>query len=721
MKRFKVIFQQDRMDCGAACLAMVARHYGCHDNMATIRCYCGNCRNGLSLLSLNEAACKMGFKTRAVTLSFPSIQDGVLLPAIVHWKEKHFVVVYRVSRKRVYVADPTIGRCTYTYSEFQKNWTKGLNGDGFALLLEPETEFSGSRKVKSDTAPFRLKSYIAGYKSSLFCVVGILVLCSLIQLLYPLLTQNIVDVGIRKHRPDILFLILCGQLILTVSEAVFSFIHSKISLVVGVKLNIRMSRDYLIKLSRLPMRFFDIRQSGDLLNRIVDTSRIENFVAYTAPEMVIAVFSFIVWSCLLLYYDARILLIFLIGCVIYSIWMCLFLRKRRQIDYERFSLISDNQEEMIQYVRGMQEIKLCNCASVRIKLWDAIQRSLLNVNERNLSLSQAQSIGGIVIHQVSDLVIVYLTANCVLAGEMSLGAMFAIHTIIGSLKVPVTNFVDFVRNVQDMYISSSRLQYVFSSKEEQELQTGTVKLAPIPHEISLTGVSFSYEPSSANVLAGISVCIPAGRMTAIVGKSGCGKTTFLKLLLGCYSLKDGDICIDGVNINDLDVSLWRDECGIVMQDGYIFSDTIERNIAPNDDAPNMERVRQACEVACLLDFVNSLPLAYKTKVGTDGINLSSGQKQRILIARAVYKNPSTMIMDEATNSLDATNEHCIYDNLNKFLHGRTSIIVAHRLSTIKNADNILVMDGGNIVESGSHWELLHKRGKYYELVSNQLE
>lgn len=722
----KIIYQQDSMDCGVACLAMVCRYYGCHENVATIRRLCGNSRNGLSLLNINTAAQHLGFETIAVALTFDALIQDAVLPCIIHWQHKHFIVICRVTKKHIYTADPALGHIKYTHQQFRQLWTSNANGEGFALLLQPTEQLSQKQvETKSHNVRNFFEKYVLPFRKQLIYVLLLLVGSTLLQSVLPFLTKAVVDRGILPKDIHILILILLAQVALSLGQMLFRFIQARIVLLAGTRLNISMAKDLLLKLVRLPIRFFDTRQSGDILQRFVDLSRIEIFVTSHALDILLSATSLIVFSIILFIYNKYIFLIFIFSSLLYIGWTCLFWTKRRIIDYERFGLSSAVQDETIQFVRGMQEIKLNNCSAPKINSWTTLRDKLLEVDLRNLKLSQNIQVGGVFITHASDAVILFIAATAVINGHMSLGTMLAVQYITGCLRSPIENIVGFIQSLQDFSISLERTDYIHNLPNEQNENPSLVAPA-LQESIRLENVSFSYNEindtqGETDVIRNLSLTIPKGQTTAIVGVSGGGKTTLLKLLLGFYSPRSGTIWIDNTPLSEIDIDAWRNACGSVMQDGYIFSDTIANNIALNEDNPNMHLIKKACELACINSFIEQLPLAYQTTIGTDGIGLSTGQKQRILIARAIYKNPSVVIMDEATNALDATNEHDIYNNLKTFLHKRTTIIVAHRLSTIKEADQIVVMNNGQIVEQGTHVELIRQNGTYAKLINNQVE
>lgn len=720
----KIIYQQDSMDCGVACLAMLLNHYGCHVDMATVRLICGNSKNGLSLLSINNAAKKLGFETKAVRLSFEALKEDAQLPCIIHWKGKHFIVIYKVEKDKIYVADPAIGKVNYSFQEFTNEWTHNEDGEGFALLLTPTDNLGKNIPSRSDvTSNWSLTKYIKPHTMQFVWLLLLLLVASLISLVLPFMTQAIVDKGIQNKDISLLALILLGQFSLTIGYVLCSFLQNRLVLIVGTKINISLLRDFFVKLVKLPVSFFDERKSGDVLQRMSDLSRVEQMITGSSLQTLISFCTLIVYSIVLINYQLSSFLIFFLSSVLYIIYISLFLQKKKAIDYDRFTTSSENQSEVIQFVEGIQEIKLNNCQDYRLSKWDSIQQKMMRLQLKNLKINQLQQLGGSFIIKSSDLLIIYLCAVAVIDGYMTLGAMLAIQYILGSVRIPIDHFGHYIQELQEVRNSWDRSKYVYNHTEEQEEVKTKIHCPKNINEIKIKDISFSYDRSgmSKNVIDHLSLVIPANKTTAIVGLSGSGKTTLVKLILGSYTPLQGKISIDGIDLRDIEINEWRDRCGVVMQGGLLFSDTIARNIAMKDAEISYDKVITACRIACIDEFVSSLPLKYNTIIGADGIGLSMGQKQRLLIARAIYKNPSIAIFDEATNSLDTTNEKNIYTNLQPYFAGRTTIVVAHRLSTVKNADNIVVIDHGRIVEQGTHNALVSLKGAYYQLIKDQLE
>lgn len=725
MMKFPYIRQPDAMDCGPACLKMVAEHYGRHYSLDTLREETFIGREGVSLLGISRAAEKIGIRTVGGKLSYEDLKEKAPLPCIIHWNQNHFVVVYKIQGKKVFVADPGKGLITYTREAFCDHWistsTKGED-KGVALLMEPTRLFyenEGEASIESNKLKF-LSGYFVKYKRYFVQLILGLLLGSLLQLVFPFLTQAMVDTGIGNKDIGFVWTVLIAQLMLLLSRTAIDFIRRRILLHIGTRINISLVSDFFIKLMKLPMKFFDTKLVGDLLQRIEDHGRIERFLTVQTLNVVFSVFSFIVFGVVLLVYNLNIFLVFLAGSVVYGLWVLLFLKRRRLLDYQYFEKQAVSRNVVLQLINGMQEIKLQGCEQRKRWQWEDAQADLFDVNVKALSLQQNQEAGGICINELKNILTTVLAAAAVIHGEMTLGMMLAVQYIIGQLNSPVEQLVGFVFQWQDVGIALERMNEIHTRKNEENENRTVSTIAD--NDIAIENLCFKYDGALPNyVLDGISLKIPQGKVTAIVGASGSGKTTLVKLLLGYYSPNEGQITVGGEHMERFNLVWWRSVCGAVMQDGYVFSDSIARNIAVSDDEIDMERLRHAARIANIADYVESLPLGYNTMIGQDGQGLSQGQRQRILIARAVYKNPQILFFDEATNALDANNERAIVENLNEFYKGKTVVIVAHRLSTVKNADNIVVLEHGKIVEQGTHAELTALKGRYYELVRNQLE
>lgn len=734
-KPFPIFTQHDAMECGPTCLRMVAAYYGRTYSLERLREMCYIHRDGVSLLGIAEAAEQLGMRTTGVKVTLQQLIEEVPLPCIVHWNQEHFVVLYGTQRTKqgtvFQVADPVGQRIEYSEKEFVGCWasdTEDGQPAGIALILEPSPDFyrdnlvdDSSDRTARKRSLLLLLSYLRPYKRlivQLFIGLGVV---SLLQLILPFLTQAVVDFGISRQDLGFIYLVLIAQLMLTVGSTSVDFIQSWILLHISTRVNLSLLSDYLAKLMRLPFSYFDTRMTGDILQRIGDHTRIETFLTGSSLSLVLSLFNIVIYGVVIFIYDWRIFLTFFVGSVLYVAWVLLFMRRRERLDTKMFAQNSANQSKLVQLIHGIQEIKLNTCEQQKRWEWERVQARIFRLNTKGLALAQYQESGATLINEVKNLVVTALVAMFVLRGDMTLGMMMSVQYIIGSLNGPVNQLVEFIRRYQDARLSMERLQEVY--EKEDEVAPGRQLIGDVNPEsdITIKNLTFRYDKlNETPTLDNINVVIPHGKTTAIVGLSGSGKTTLLKMILGFYQPDAGEVIIGSSNLENYNKREWRKHCGVVMQDGFIYSDTIARNIAAGHDTIDTDRLAQAARVAEIDSYIRRLPLTYNTKIGAEGNGLSQGQKQRILIARAVYKNPDYVFFDEATNSLDANNEHSIIENLEGFLQGRTSVIIAHRLSTVVGADNILVMSEGRIVESGTHAQLLAQRGIYYELVKNQL-
>ena len=731
--RFTHYYQLDAMDCGPTCLRMVARHYGKTYSLDTLRQRCEYTRTGVSLLGISNAAESIGMRTLGAKLSFEELCQAPH-PSIVHWNQRHFVVVYKIKGKAeggkrkgvVYVADPASKKIVYSEEEFKKCWISTKSGGedkGIVLLLEPSPEFYAAQGEKINRNGFGfLLHYVKPYKGLIVQLAFGLALGSLLQLVLPFLTQNIVDIGIGTRNIQFIWLVLIAQLVLTVSMSSVNFIRGWILLHLGTRINISLISDFLTKLMRLPVGFFDTKMTGDLMQRIGDHRRIQSFLTGSALNILFSMFNIVIFGAVLLFYNLTIFGVFFLLSALHIMWIVLFLKKRRELDFKAFAQNAANQSNVIQLITGMQEIKLNTCETQKRWEWERIQARLFKISIKGLALGQYQEGGATLISQLKNIFITVIAASAVINGQLTLGMMMSVQYIIGQLNAPIGQIIGFVQQTQDAKISLERLAEIHTKEDEENPEMGLSAEVPEAKDLSLDQLSFRYTGSGEEfVLKDINLKIPAGKVTAIVGVSGSGKTTIVKLLLGFYPPSKGKILLGAHTLHSYSMDAWRKVCGAVMQDGFIFSDTIANNIAPGVEVIDKQQLAKAVDTANISEFIDSLPLGFNTKIGQEGTGLSQGQKQRLLIARAVYKDPQYIFFDEATNALDANNEKVIMENLESFFKGKTVVVVAHRLSTVKNADKIVVLSKGVIVEEGTHTELAAKRGAYYELVKNQLE
>ncbi|HEY9258900.1 peptidase domain-containing ABC transporter [Chitinophaga sp.] len=730
LKAFPFYMQPDGKDCGPTCIKIISKHYGRLTDIQAIRSLAETTREGSSLLGLSAAAEGLGFKSLAVKIDFITLMEEAPLPCICHWGQQHFIVVYKVKKSRgntfVYVSDPAYGLIKYTQQEFIDGWVgKGKNErdeEGIALLLEPgpgfnEADAAAPRSRKDFSFLF---SYFFRYKKLIAQLSIGLLAGSLLSLIFPFLTQSIVDIGIQNHDLNFIYLVLLAQVMLFIGRMGIEIVRSWILLHLSSRINISIVSDFFIKLMKLPISYFDTRMTGDIMQRINDHQRIEQLLTNSSLNTLFSLVNLVIFSVVLLLYDYRLFLIYLLGAALSVGWISFFLKKRKELDYKRFSQVAQEQSKVIELVNGMQEIKMHNAEKQMRWGWEFMQVKLFKIQIRSLSLEQWQTVGANFINQMKDIFVSFLAAKLVLDGNLTLGMMLAVQYIIGQLNGPLVQLMDFVKQTQDAKISLERLGEIHEKDEEERADIQTV--VDIPEEdIALDNVSFRYVGAGTPVFEHLSLRIPHRKTTAIVGTSGSGKTTLLKLLMKFYEPGEGDIKIGHVQLQHISPRYWRDQCGVVMQEGYVFNDTIAKNIAIGVDDINRQQLRKAVDVACIKDFVESLPLSYNSKIGNEGIGISGGQKQRLFIARAVYKSPEYLFFDEATSALDANTEKAIMGNLEEFLKGKTAVIIAHRLSTVKNADKIIVLDKGKVVEEGTHDELVSLRKEYYRLVKNQLE
>lgn len=714
------------MDCGPACLQMIARFHGKKFSLPDLRERCYITREGVSFLGISEAAESIGLRTLGVRIPFSKLAEDTPLPCIVHWRQKHFVVVYKIKKGMVYVADPARGLVKYSREDFEKNWAMTLvDGEkvGLVMILHPTPSFYEQEEDKEKKSGFAfLLKYVKLYKKFFFQIFLGLFIGSIIQLIFPFLTQAVIDIGINTRDLGFIYLVLFAQLALVIGRMTVEFVRGWLLLHISTRVNVALVSGFLHKMMALPISYFDKKLSGDIIQRIEDNQRIESFLSNTSLSVLFSFVNLLIFGIVLAIYSLKILLVFLAGTLFYIAWVSFFMKPRAKLDHRRFKQLSDNNAKLIEIITGMQEIKLTQSETSKRWDWENLQASLFKTRVSAMSLSQYQLAGGKLINEVSNVLITIIAALAVLSGSMTLGMMLAVQFIIGQLNIPVNQMVVFFRTAQDARLSLDRLAEVQASETEESESDMKVKDLPSNKSIFVNGLSFQYEgPRSPFVLKDIDIVIPGKKITAIVGTSGSGKTTLLKLLLGFYLPVEGEVMIGDTNLRNLSLKTWRSRVGVVMQDGYIFPDTIANNIAPGVETIDSDKLHRAIAIANINTFIDTLPLGINTRIGHNGQGLSQGQKQRILIARAVYKDPDYLFFDEATNSLDASNEKQIVSNLNEFFPGKTVLIIAHRLSTVRRADNIVVIDRGRMIENGTHDDLIAKKGMYFNLVKEQLD
>lgn len=728
---FPIDRQLDVMDCGPASLKMVAKYYGKYYSLQYLRDLCGNTREGVSLAGISHGAETIGLRSLAAHCTLQDIVEKVPLPVIIHWDNSHFVVLYNVKQKRngnlkFYIADPAKGYISYNQNEFEEKWIKRNENktSGVALLLQPQADFKqrqAGEKAERGRHLENIMGYFIPYKKSFYYLGTVMLLITGMQAVLPFISKAVIDVGIQTQDVNFINIVLIANLALIVSITLSSAVRDWILQHMSSRINIALISDYLIKLMKLPVSFFENKMLGDILQRANDHERIRSFIMNNSLNLVFSTLTFLIFSVILLIYNTTIFYIFIVGSTLYILWVMGFLKLRKKLDWDYFELTAKNQSYWVETINGIQDIKINNYEQAKRWKWEGIQARLFKVNLRMLGINNVQNLGASFIDSVKNLLITFFCAKAVIAGEITFGVMISTQFMIGMLNGPVQQLISFMVSFQFAQISFLRLNEIQMLKDEDE-DTGNNDLALTgKKDIVVKNVSFHYTQVSPLILQNIHLVIPEGKVTAIVGDSGSGKSTLLKLLLRLYKPSYGEILIGGMNINNIGLRQWREKCGAVMQDGKIFNDTILNNIVLDDEKLDNDKLRNAVTAANIGYEIEQLPLGYQTKMGEDGRGLSGGQKQRVLIARALYKNPDILFFDEATNALDTINEQKITSALDEVFHGKTVIVVAHRLSTIRRADQIVVMKDGHVVETGNHTTLMERRGRYFQLVESQSE
>ena len=723
LNRFPVEYQMDSQDCGPACLKIIAKHFGKFYSLQSLRDKCGITKEGVSLLDLSTGAESIGLRTLAIKCTIDDVVNSVPFPAIIFWKDSHFVVVYYANKKYIWVSDPAKGRIKYTHEEFKKGWYQKGAKQGVLLAIEPTAEFKDSkaeREQRKNTFSSILK-YFTPYQRNFILIFVIMLLVTALQGMLPFISKAVIDVGIKTSDVNFINMVLIGNISILLSVMIFNVIRDWILMHITARVNIALISDYLIKLMKLPVTFFENKLLGDILQRAQDHERIRSFIMNNSLSLIFSILTFVVFSIILLIYNAIIFYIFISGSILYAGWVLLFLNIRKKMDWEYFELLSKNQSYWVETVSSIQDIKIYNYEKHRRWKWEEIQARLYHVNKRVLAITNAQNLGAQFIESIKNMGIVFFCATAVIKGEITFGVMISTQFIIGMLNGPLVQFINFIVSAQYAKISFLRINEIKQLEDEEELlSVGSTTILPENKSLILDNVNFQYTANSPLVLHNIYLHIPENKVTAIVGGSGCGKSTLLKLLVRLYKPSYGDIKMDKMNVNAINLRQWRSMCGVVMQDGKIFSDTILNNIVLDDEHIDYEQLRKVCRIAQIEDEINAMPKGFETNIGENGRGLSGGQKQRLLIARALYRNPQYLFLDEATNALDTINEKKIVEALNNAFLQRTVIVVAHRLSTIRNADQIVVLDKGYIVEVGNHDSLMERKGHYFQMIASQM-
>ncbi|MBV7529431.1 peptidase domain-containing ABC transporter [Chitinophaga sp. sic0106] len=724
LNKFPQYRQYDEMDCGPTCLRIVSKYYGKTYSIEYFRKLCHTTRSGSSLLAISEAAEKTGYRTIGAKLGYEDLAEEAPFPCLALWNQRHYVVVYKIRHNKVYVSDPAHGLITYKKEEFLKSWGAGVNNEGIILSMEPTPEFDtiGEEEKATNGGIMFIYKYLLKYKSLIAQLLVGLVAGSLLQLVFPFLTQSIVDTGIQHNNIGFIYMVLLAQLLLFFGKTSVEVLRGFILMHLSSRININLLSDFFRKLMKLPLGYFDVKMTGDILQRITDHQRVELFLTSGTLNTVFSFINLIIFTVVLVIYSPLIFAVFASMSACYFIWVTFFMKKRATLDYKRFTQLSQNNEKNLELIYGMQEIKLNNAERKKRWQWEHLQVKLFKTSLKGLQLSQAQTSGASLINELKNIIITFLAAKLVIDGKITLGVMLSISYIIGQLNGPILQLVEFLKSWQDARLSIGRINEIHN-KPDEESETEE-KIQEVPSgDITISNLTFQYESTSRSkpVLKNLDLLIPHQKVTAIVGASGSGKSTLLKLLLKFYDPQEGGVYVGGHALADISHAKWRASCGVVMQEGYIFNDSIAGNVAVGEQTIDNKRLFEACRIANIHEYIDTLPLKYNTKIGQNGMGLSTGQKQRILIARAVYKNPAILFFDEATSALDARNERVIIENLNRFFEGRTVVVIAHRLSTVKSADKIIVLEKGQITEAGTHQELIQEQGYYFNLVRNQLE
>ena len=724
LHRFPTEYQMDAKDCGPASLKMVAKYFGRYYSLQYLRDKCGITKEGVSLLGISAAAESIGLHTAAFKCTIDDVILKVPFPVIIYWNENHFVVVYHASKKHIWVSDPCKGHVKYTRREFMEGWYLKNEDKGVLLALEPTADFKLSKQEKRQEkdSMISMLRYFMPYKKEFSLIFFVMLVATLLQGILPFISKAVIDIGISTSDVNFINMVLAGNICILLSIMVFSVVRDWILMHITARVNIALISDYLIKLMKLPVTFFENKLLGDILQRAADHERIRSFIMNNSLSLIFSTFTFLLFSIILLVYNHVIFFIFLGGSILYVTWVMLFLSIRKKLDWQYFELLSKNQSYWVETVSAIQDIKIYNYERARRWKWEEIQARLYHVNKRVLAVTNMQNLGAQFIESIKNMAITFFCATAVIRGDITFGVMISTQFIIGMLNGPLIQFINFVVSAQYAKISFLRMNEIRQLEDEDELlSVGSTTILPENKSLILKNVMFQYAAHLPMVLKNINLHIPENKVTAIVGSSGCGKSTLLKLLIRLYKPSYGSVSMGGMNVTALNLRKWREMCGVVMQDGKIFSDTIKNNIVLDDEKVDEAQLIKCCQIAQIKDEIDQMPRGFDTEIGEQGRGLSGGQKQRLLIARALYKNPQYLFLDEATNALDTVNEQKIVKALNSAFENRTVVIIAHRLSTIRHADQIVVMNKGEIKEVGTHKSLMSCKGIYSNLVKSQYD
>ncbi|KFF25120.1 peptidase domain-containing ABC transporter [Chryseobacterium vrystaatense] len=719
--RFKFRYQKDRMDCGPVCIQMISDYYGKKYDLNFLREICNYGKQGVTINSLKGAAEKIGYDAHVIKAGLDEINDLDLFPYILHWGNDHYVILLKFTKKSAVIADPGYGILSVSKEIFKKNWYK--NNKGVAVVLSP-AELLESNEPKRTSLFGYTSKYLKKHKKEILKIAATLLIINTLTFLLPFITQKIFDDGIAHTDKKMIYYLILSQLFIYIGIYLSEIYRNWIAVKLGGNISIEIIYNFFKKLIKLPIHFLETKVVGDYNQRIQDSEKIEAFMTSQSITSIFSMLTIIVYLIVMSIYNFNLFFLY-ISITLVSVAVSLyFLKKRRLYDYLIFKEKANIQNLTFEILNGITEVKLNGLEDVKLNQWKNYQNLALKLNVDLAKIGQQQYISFSALNQIKNLSITLVSSILVIDGLLSLGELLTISFIVGQLNSPIDQLISFFRDVQDSKLSMERISEIEDQKDEDNEKDANLKEVENENSIIFRNVSFSYN-STDRVLDNINIEIPENKITAIVGASGSGKTTLIKLILKFYERYSGDIFIKGVNIKNVTSASIRKSIGTVMQDGYLFSDTIEGNIAGETIMDNEEEYQALKQMAYQLsnaeEFISRLPLRDQTKVGSYGINLSGGQEQRLIIARALFKNPDFLILDEATSALDTKNEKTIHNNLKLFFKNKTVLIIAHRLSTVRNADNIIVMDHGKVIEQGEHRELLDKKNKYYELVKNQLE